>query len=359
MKKIFVNICIALLIFSALLTSCNKKTIDTPIYNNEIGKGVFVLNEGTFTYANSSLTFYDNAADTVGNNIFYKANMAPIGDIAQSLCLHDNSLFIVVNNSGYVYKVDAKTVKYQAKLDNLNSPRFMIPVGDGKAYISDLERTGLWVVDINEMKVTGFVETGNTTDRMIRIGDKLFVCNWSNYYLPETSNETVQVIDIASDSYIADIKVSKEPNSMVLDSAGMLWVLCSGGYSGEKEPALYRIDPATCSVVDVFMFDTQYYPSSLAIDNTGNILYFLNGGYGTLDLYSMSINDKTLPDTPFITAGSRNFYNVAVSPENGDIYVIDVKNYTQNGEVFRYTSDGNLITSFTAGIIPNYMLFNY
>ena len=316
MKKIFVNICIALLIFSALLTSCNKKTIDTPIYNNEIGKGVFVLNEGTFTYANSSLTFYDNVADTVGNNIFYKANMAPIGDIAQSLCLHDNSLFIVVNNSGYVYKVDAKTVKYQAKLDNLNSPRFMIPVGDGKAYISDLERTGLWVVDINEMKVTGFVETGNTTDRMIRIGDKLFVCNWSNYYLPETSNETVQVIDIASDSYIADIKVSKEPNSMVLDSAGMLW-------------------------------------------DTGNILYFLNGGYGTLDLYSMSINDKTLPDTPFITAGSRNFYNVAVSPENGDIYVIDVKNYTQNGEVFRYTSDGNLITSFTAGIIPNYMLFNY
>lgn len=358
MKKIFVDICIALLIFSALLTSCNKKTIDTPNYNNEIGKGVFVLNEGTFTYANSSLTFYDNVADTVGNNIFYKANMAPVGDIGQSLCLYGNSLFIVVNNSGYIYKVDARTVKYQAKLDNLNSPRYMIPAKDNKAYVSDLERTGLWIVDMNEMKVTGFVETGNTTDRMVSLGNRIFVCNWSNYYVPETSNETVQVIDVDSDSYIAEIKVSKEPNSIVTDADGMIWVLCSGGYSGEKDPALYRIDPVTCSVVDVFRFDNQSYPSSLAVDNTGEILYFLNGGYGTLDLYKMSIYDKALPDAPFILAGSRNFYNVSVSPENGEIYVADVKNYTQNGEVFRYTSDGDLISSFTAGIIPNYMLFN-
>ena len=46
--------------------------------------GVFVINEGNFTYANSSLTFYDPEMDTVANNLFYRANGAPIGDVGQS-----------------------------------------------------------------------------------------------------------------------------------------------------------------------------------------------------------------------------------------------------------------------------------
>ncbi len=341
----------------SVLVSCGKET-PTVITPNKIGKGVFVLNEGTFTYANSSLSFYDNEADTIGNNIFFKANNAPIGDVAQSLCLHDNSLFIVVNNSGYIYKADAQTIKYQAKLENLASPRFMLPVEGNKAYVSDLERPGLVIIDTKEMKETGFVETGNSTDRMVRVGNNVIVCNWSNYYLPGSSNETVQVIDIESDSHVADIQVSKEPNSIVVDAEGMLWVLCSGGYDEVKDPALYRIDPATNSVVEKLSFDTQSYPTSLAVDSTGETLYFLNGGYGTLNLYKMSIHDVSLPEVPFIACGERNFNNVAVSPESGEIYISDVNDYTQNGDVLRYASDGTLISSFATGIIPSYMLFN-
>lgn len=38
MKKIFVNICIALLIFSALLTSCNKKLLTLQFITMRLGK---------------------------------------------------------------------------------------------------------------------------------------------------------------------------------------------------------------------------------------------------------------------------------------------------------------------------------
>lgn len=358
MKKTFVKIMAAMVLLS-MLVSCGKETPTSIVSPNKIGKGVFVLNEGTFTYANSSLSFYDNEADTVGNNIFFKANNAPIGDVAQSLCIHDNSIFIVVNNSGYIYKADAQTIKYQAKLEGLDSPRFMLPVEGNKAYVSVLERPGLVIMDTKEMKETGFVETGNSTDRMVRVGNKLFVCNWSNYYVQGSSNETVQVIDIETDSLVADIKVSKEPNSIIVDSEGMLWVLCSGGYEeGAKNPALCRIDPATNIVVETLSFDTQSYPTSLAVDNTGEILYFLNGGYGTLDLFKMSIHDASLPVEPFIACGGRNFNNVAVSPVSGEIYISDAKDYTQNGEVHRFSPDGALISSFDAGIIPSHILFN-
>ena len=52
------------------------------------------------------------------------------------------------------------------------------------------------------------------------------------------------------------------------------------------------------------------------------------------------------------------FYKIAVNPENGDIYVSDAKTYVQNGTVYRYSSDGVLLSSFDAGICPGFMLFN-
>ena len=51
------------------------------------------------------------------------------------------------------------------------------------------------------------------------------------------------------------------------------------------------------------------------------------------------------------------FSTVAVS-EDGDIYLTDVKNYVQNGDVLRYDSDGNFVTKFEAGIVPGAMMFN-
>ena len=78
----------------------------------------------------------------------------------------------------------------------------------------------------------------------------------------------------------------------------------------------------------------------------------------------MSVDEDALPTTPFINSQestadgqSRVFTNVIVS-NDGDIYLTDVKNYVQNGEVLRYTSEGEFVTSFSAGIVPGAMMFN-
>ena len=98
-----------LMALSALMFSCKP---DKPVNPSEfnIGSGLLVLNEGNFQYSNASLSFYDIQADTVCNNLFYKVNDAPLGDVAESMALVDGKLYIVVNNSNYIYKVDAKTM---------------------------------------------------------------------------------------------------------------------------------------------------------------------------------------------------------------------------------------------------------
>lgn len=361
MKRTLSNI----FILSLLLTfvSCKPDPEPTP-KDTSIAKGLFVLNEGTFTYANSSLTFYDPEADTSENNLFYRVNMSPLGDVANSMMIDETGMYIVVNNSKYIYKVDSKTLKYKSKLDGLTSPRHIISIDKNKAYVSDQESTGLWIINPETMQKTGFVELGNTTEKMIRVGDEVVVTNWSNFYQPETSNSTIQFVDIATDKLVAEVKVSAEPNSIVLDKNNNIWVLCSGGYLPPCEPALFCINPTTRQIVKRFDFADGDYPSSMAIDDAKENLYVLNGGFGTLDLYKMSVDAESLPTTPFINSQqptansqSRVFTNVIVS-KDGDIYLTDVKNYVQNGEVLRYTSEGEFVSSFAAGIVPGAMMFN-
>ena len=354
MKRQLFNI----FILGLLLTfvSCKPGPEPTPQETN-IAKGLFVLNEGTFTYANSSLTFYDPEADTVENNLFYRVNNSPLGDVANSMMLDETGMYIVVNNSKYIYKVDPKTMKYKSKLDGFTSPRHIMSINKNKAYVSDQESTGLWIINPETMQKTGFVELGNTTERMVRVGDEVVVTNWSNFYQPETSNSTIQFVNIDSDSLVAEMEVAPEPNSIVMDKNNNIWVLCSGGYMPPCEPALFCINPSSREIVKRFDFADGDNPSSLTIDNAKENIYFLNGGFCTLSLYKMSVDEDALPTTPFINSQSKVFTNVIVS-EDGDIYLTDVKDYVQNGEILRYTSEGEFVTSFSAGIIPGAMMFN-
>lgn len=347
----------------AVLTACGPDTPDTPD-NVIVGKGVFVINEGNFTYANASLTFYNPEADTVANNLFYRVNNAPIGDVGQSLTLLDGKLYIVVNNSNYIYKVNAGTIVCDTTkpyiLTDFVSPRYMLPVAPNKAYVSDLASTQLWIVNPEDMTHTGTIEMGKSTETMVLVGQEVYVTNWSNAYVQEMEKNTVQVVDAVNDLKVAEITVGKEPNSMVVDKNGKVWVLCEGAtWDAEPEqPSLWKIDPMTKQATLMVEFNES--ALNLAIDPTGSYLYYVRGGDWTTggDLHRASIDDPTAEDSFVIPAEGRMFYKVFVNPNNGEIYLSDAKNYVTNGTVYRYSGDGVLLGSFDAGICPGFMLFN-
>lgn len=346
-----------LLAFMALLlVSCKPDPVLPP--GSIQTKGVYVLNEGTYTFANGSLDFYDPEADTVAKRLFYKANQVPIGDVAQSLALIDDDLFIVVNNSNYIYKVNAHTLKCDLnktfKLDNFYSPRFMLPLGPNKAYVSDLVGDEIWIIDPQQMTHTGTIPVGKPTETMVKVESEVYVANWSNYYNNSIENNTVMVIDAVNDVKIAEIQVGKEPNGMVVDKNGFVWVLCEGAFwdLDAEDPSLWKINPKTKTATCERSF--YYSAMNLAIDPSGKHLYYFENG----DIHRLSVTNPSEEDSFVIPAEGRQFYKISIDPSNGDIYVTDAKNYMVNGAVYRYSSDGVLLSEFSAGICPSFLLFN-
>ena len=350
-------------LFALLLAACGPKD---PLPNQNdviVGKGVFVLNEGNFGYANASLTFYDPAVDTVANSLFYRVNGAPIGDVGQSLAMVDGYLYIVVNNSNSIYKVNARTLVVDTTqpymLNDFYSPRFMLPVASDKAYVSDIVGTKLWIVNPQDMTHTGTIDMGKSTETMVQFGRELYVTNWSRYYVQGMVNNTVQVVNVDNDMKVADIEVGFEPNGMVVDKNGFIWVLCEGDVNDGTVPStLWKINPNTKASTLVVTYEKK--AMNLAIDPTGSYLYYVYGGdwVNGGDLHRANVDQPEAEDNFVIPAEGKMFYKIALNPNNGDIYLSDAKTYTMNGTVYRYNSDGVLLGSFDAGICPGFMLFN-
>ena len=369
-----------LAVLAALMFSCKPDTPEPVTPSGfSVGSGVFVLNEGDFQVSNASLTFYDIEADTVINNLFYKVNNAPLGDVAQSLAMADGQLYIVVNNSNYIYKVDANTIVCDTtkpfKLGDFYSPREMHFVAPNKAYVTDLMGTQLWIINPQDFSHAGSIEMGNATEKMVQVGNELYVSNWSIYYFDPYSHasyNTVQVVDLNNDVKVADITVGKVPNTMVVDKNGHVWVLCEGrswddeydeeGVPYGENPTLWEIDPMLKTAVCRYVFKGPYedddeikgVASALKVNPAGDQFYLIyNNEVRRFDLATMSLSE-TFRITPDATG---LFYNMAVEPKTGDLYISDAKNYVMEGTVYRYSNDGVLLASFQAGIIPSAMLF--
>lgn len=323
---------------------------DTGLDGTEVtGRGLFIVCEGNFMYGNASLSYYDPETGRIENEVYARANGVPLGDVAQSMTLHNGTCWLVVNNSGVVYALEPNTFRERGRITGLTSPRHIHFVSDEKAYITQIWDSRIFIVNPATRSVTGYIETGmdpasGSTEQMVQYGKYLFINCWSN-------QNRILVVDTDKDEVCNEIEVGVQPSSMVLDANDKLWVLTDGGYegapSGHETPSLCRIDAASQIIEKRFSFREGSTPLDLQLDGPGQNLYFINGS-----VWRMSIDAGSLPAEPFLDSENTLYYSLTVNPVDGDVYVADAVDYVQPGRMYRYSSYGKLIDSFTVGIIP-------
>lgn len=345
---------------SIVFTSCVKNSTVEPV-PQQVDKGVFIVNQGNFGSGNSSLSYFDPSDDSVFNNVFYNTNNLPLGDVAQSMTIHDSLGYVVINNSAKIYVININTFKYVGKITGLVSPRNIYFLSTTKAYVTDMYSNSVFVINPESEQIIGQVPLGHhNSEQMVFYGNEAFTNSWSY-------DDKVMVIDVNSNQVIDSITVTKQPNSMVLDKNNKIWVLSDGGYTGspygQVKPALTRINPVTHTVEKVFEFsDINASPSNLTMNAAGDTLFYLYRSYSAGSImnpgvYAMPIGSTSLPVAPMVSEGSHNFYGLGIDPHNSHVFVSDALNYQDNGKVFVYLTTGEISDSITVGINPGSFCF--
>jgi len=313
--------------------------------------GVFVVNEGQFMAGNGDVTFYDKVSKSVANNLFFTVNQRPPGDVLQSITFTADHAYLVVNNSNTIEVVDLDSFKVISTINSFEMPRQM-KVSGTTGYVSQIGSGNIAIVDLATRKVTGFMPGEKSTDHLLITGNRLFAANWTSWFINKPNN-TVMVYDLNTRALIDSVVVTKEPNSMVKDADGMVWVLSSGGYMGEEYPALTCFNPNTLQIIKTIPFPDKFMsPSLLAVSPDGRSLYFVNG-----DVFRMNIVDAVLPQTAFIPHDNRSIYGLGTDPVNGEIYLTDARDFQSPGKVFRYSQQGALLDELSVGINPSGIFF--
>lgn len=313
-------------------------------------EGLFICNEGNFQYGNASLSFYNPADNSVENEVFYRANGFRLGDVAQSMTMHDGKAWIAVNNSHVIFAIDPTTFRETGRIANLTSPRYIHFVSDEKAYVSQLWDNRIFIIDPRRYEITGHItvpdmtmESGST-EQMVQYGKYVFCCCWSY------QNRIIK-IDSETDRIIDQLVVGIQPVAIVLDRNNKLWCLTDGGYEGSpygyEAPSLLRIDAATFTIEKRFTFAPESTPSELQLNGTRDKLFWIDR-----DILCMDVDAEHLPEVPFLEYRKTKYYGLTIDPRNGEVYVADAIDYQQQGIIYRLTAGGLPIDQFYVGIIP-------
>jgi len=336
------------------LAACSDDDEPTPVPNPEFqttASGLFVINEGNYGSSNATLTYYSTSTGKVEQEVFFRANDARLGEVANSMTINNGTGWVVVNGSNVIFAIDPDTFIEKGRITGLTSPRYIHFVNDEKAYVSQLYDNRIAIVNPKTYSVTGYIDvpgqeaaTGST-EMMVQVDNYVYVNCWSY-------QKSIIRINTATDKVDASLEVGVQPKSMVLDCEYNIWALTDGGYEGNpvgyEAPALVKIDTKTFTIAASYKMKLGDYTPTLAINGTHDRLYWIQN-----DVYSMPISSTELPTEPVISSEGHYYYGLTVDPERGDIYIADAIDYVQNGRLLRYDSKGNLIGTVATGICPH------
>ena len=304
------------------------------------GGGFFISLEGTFQAGNASLDYFYLAQSTAEGAVFRDRTGLAMGDILQSMALQNGLLYLVVNNSQKIEIVQADDFEHQGTITGLTSPRYLLPVSNQKAFLTDLFANQVYVLDLTTNTVADSIATDYWTEELVESNDRIFVS--------QRLSDKILVIDRFTNEIVDSVAVGYDPSSLVVDRNGAVWALCSG--SSEAAAGLYQINQTTLEVERSLLFDEPLVTGwpRLITNEEGDQLYYLTDA-----CYTVSIDANEVPTEPIIDGNGHQWYALGWEPQLDHLLLGDAIDFQQMGLAYRYLPDGAPIDSFRVGVIPN------
>jgi YVTN family beta-propeller protein len=298
---------------------------------------VYILNSNSET-----ISKYDTESGEVVNNILQ------VGLYANQMVSHNERAYAVNSGEHNVQVIDlsTETTIGNIPLPNGSNPYWMILSPDGtKGYVTGLMTNKTYVIDTQSLEVIDTIDVGMMPEGLCLVGNILFVVNTQyNWMNPYEEKSTLSVIDTEDGQVITAIQLNYyNAQYCDVDAMGRLHVVCTGAY--DNTGRVYIVDTQDFTISDSVM--TGGSPTKISIHDNG--IAYLTDAFGqgcmAYDTYSLEIIH---PGTDLFAQGG-TFVQFDI---NGNIYIGDALDWINNGKVYIYTLDEQLITTITVGVNP-------
>jgi DNA-binding beta-propeller fold protein YncE len=328
-----------------LLSACAEDPSPAPPVPTGI-RGVYILNEGNFQRGNATLSWFLPDSGVVYNDIFRSVNGRDLGDVGNSITLHDGYAFLVINNSDRIEIVAEGTHASTGTvlLPVGSSPRNLTFDATGTGYVSNLMANTVTVLEPGTHAIRGHIAVGANPEGIVHADGAVFVANSGL-----GAGSTVSVINAASGVLETTLRVGDNPTAVAPYGAHNIVVLCTGAYNDFNDPTddtpgkLIFIDTRTRTVSDSMVLGGH--PQRLATDTSGH-LYTVDGDIVRITPSGGLVEHSFIPGT---------FYSVAVDAGRALIYTTDALDYVQAGRLCVYSLTGEKRAEYRVGVIPGAM----
>ena len=334
---------------------------DEPI-TGPIAYPAYILNEGLWKSNNANISrFFPAYSSISAKSDFYKeVNGKPMGDVANALIEENNNLYVLLNGSKYVARLNELTQE---------QARYTFPENEGEPRCMDVEGNYIYVtqyggqvskINIKDMSLAGTFHKGDNLEGIVEKDGKLYVAN--SYKGIYDYNQEVFVIDAKTMVLEKTLQVVLNPTKMY-EIDDKIYLISAGNYvdvpgalqifDAEKETFIPILNDVTKITEGN---DGLIYGVASKTDWSTNPASYVH----TFFTYNPKTNqvDKTsfLQDVPS-SLGNSDIYLLEVDDNNGYIYV-GTSDYVNTGTIYQFDKKGKFIQSFdSGGINPSAMVF--
>lgn len=358
---------LCMLALGASFASCSddNKSSDDEGTKVELPKTrAFFLNEGAWKANNAGIAFYAPNDDAKFiSDIFITQNDAKLGDLGQCMIEYEDEIYVAVNGSNYLTKLNAACVEQKrvSFVDDADLSVGIRYITAENGYIYASFHAGA-VAKINaktlkvEAKLTGL---GDNLEGVAICNDMLYVANSCT---PDWILHTeVKVIDLRTFTLKETLTVAANPNKVMFEEDDKVFFI-SDDYNSAEGYVAQMIDPVKNNKVTKIGTATH-------IAAKDNMLYLANSvttdyttgeavnTFSTYNIKTGQMNNASFLKNAPVELASTSLYMLAVNDNNGDFY-ISTTDYKTNGDIYRFKKDGTFVEMFDAGgINPSTAVF--
>jgi hypothetical protein len=311
--------------------------------------GAYIGNQGNFGDGNGSLSFFDPETRRVESSAITGLN-----SIVQGIAVRDTSLYVMANSAGRIDVYSSEDLSQTGQLTGLNGPRYLTFAGPSMAYVTDQQPftspdpDSIRVLNLSgrQPQLEESIAVPGTAEGITTAGDHVYAALGA---FGESS--LVADVNVNQSSLTQTIDVGCASRYLVADQSSDVFVLCSNkaeavileGNSGTIQGRLSLPDTA----------ETAF--------GVGQSAFFSSAArelYVATDTEILRINTVSEEvSASFDVDDAASIGAVGYDSVEGELYVAREKGFTEQGTVTIRARNGDVETTFQAGIAPTYIDF--